>query len=90
MEFALLLIATLLFAAPVFAEEYEKGPNGGQMLDVAGVDAEFLTAGNTVTINVFVPNAPSRFRQMASLQRCSSSAAVAARRFPLRLTERIR
>jgi len=26
------------------------------MLDVAGVDAELMTAGNTVTINVFVPN----------------------------------
>jgi hypothetical protein len=34
----------------------KKGPNGGLMLDVAGVDAELLTAGNTVTFNVFVPN----------------------------------
>ncbi|UGV24666.1 hypothetical protein E0H22_02580 [Rhodopseudomonas boonkerdii] len=58
MKYALLLIATILFAAPASAEEYEKGPNGGQMLDVAGVDAELLTAGNTITINVFVPNTP--------------------------------
>ena len=58
MKFAMLLIAALLFAAPASAEDYEKGPNGGQMLDVAGVDAELLTAGNTVTINVFVPNTP--------------------------------
>jgi hypothetical protein len=59
MKYALLLIATMLFAAPVSAEEYEKGPNGGLMLDVAGIDAELMTAGNTVTINVFVPNAPT-------------------------------
>ena len=53
MKYALLLIATLLFAAPASAEEYEKGPNGGLMLDVAGVDAELLTSGNSITINVF-------------------------------------
>ncbi|MBC9879964.1 MAG: hypothetical protein E6614_34090 [Bradyrhizobium sp.] len=58
MKLALLLIAALSFAVPAFAEDYEKGPNGGLMLDVAGVDAELLTAGNTVTINVFVPNTP--------------------------------
>ena len=53
MKYALLLIVTVLFIAPVYAEDYEKGPNGGLMLDVAGIDAELLTAGNTVTINVF-------------------------------------
>lgn len=58
MRHALLLIATLLFAAPASAEDYEKGPNGGLMLDVAGIDAELLTSGNTVTINAFVPNTP--------------------------------
>ena len=58
MKRALLLVAALSFAVPAFAEEYEKGPNGGLMLDVAGVDAELLTAGNAVTINVFVPNTP--------------------------------
>ena len=58
MRTALLLIAALLFAAPASAEEYEKGPNGGLMLDVAGIDAELLTSGNTVTINAFVPNTP--------------------------------
>ncbi|MFX8397130.1 hypothetical protein ABTL72_19210, partial [Acinetobacter baumannii] len=40
------------------AEDYEKGPNGGLMLDVAGIDAELMTAGNTVTFNIFVPNTP--------------------------------
>ena len=58
MRSALLLVAALLFAAPASAEDYEKGPNGGLMLDVAGIDAELMTAGNTVTFNIFVPNTP--------------------------------
>ena len=58
MKYVLLLIAALTFAFPASADAYEKGPNGGLMLDVAGIDAELLTAGNTVTINVFVPNTP--------------------------------
>jgi len=53
MKYALLLFAALVFAVPASAEEYEKGPNGGLMLDVAGIDAELMTTGNTVTINVF-------------------------------------
>jgi hypothetical protein len=53
MRFILMFIAALVLAAPASAEEYEKGPNGGLMLDVAGIDAELLTSGNTVTINVF-------------------------------------
>lgn len=47
------MIAGLLLVTPAAAEDYEKGPNGGLMLDVAGIDAELLTSGNTVTINVF-------------------------------------
>jgi hypothetical protein len=58
MKYALILIASMMFMISARAEDYEKGPNGGLMLDVAGVDAELLTAGNTVTINVFVPNTP--------------------------------
>jgi len=53
LKFVLLLIAALTFAGPVTAEDYEKGPNGGLMLDVAGIDAELMTSGATVTINVF-------------------------------------
>lgn len=49
------IAAALLLATPVAAEDYEKGPNGGLMLDVAGIDAELLTSGNAVTINVFEP-----------------------------------
>jgi len=47
------IVAAALLAAPAGAEDYEKGPNGGLMLDVAGIDAELLTSGSTVTINVF-------------------------------------
>ena len=49
----LAILAALSMASPAFAEEYEKGPNGGLMLDVAGIDAEQMTSGNTVTINIF-------------------------------------
>lgn len=58
MKFVMALLAALAVASPALAEDYEKGPNGGLMLDVAGIDAELLTAGNTVTINVFEANAP--------------------------------
>lgn len=34
----------------------QKGPNGGLLLEVAGVDAELMTAADSVAINVFVPN----------------------------------
>ena len=53
MRFLLLLFAALAMTSPALAEDYEKGPNGGLMLDVAGIDAELMTSGNTVTINVF-------------------------------------
>lgn len=59
MKFIMLFVASLIFASPVLAEDYEKGPNGGLMLDVAGIDAELLTSGNTVTINVWEPYKPN-------------------------------
>jgi hypothetical protein len=55
----LLILAALVLAFPASAEEYEKGPNGGLMLDVAGIDAELLTSGTTVTINVFKAFSPT-------------------------------
>ena len=58
MRRVLAILAALSMASPAFAEEYEKGPNGGLMLDVAGIDAELMTAGNSVTFNIFVPNTP--------------------------------
>src|ERR1700686_3208920 len=58
MRFVLAILAALSMVSPAFAEEYEKGPNGGLMLDVAGIDAELLASGNTVTINVFEATSP--------------------------------
>ena len=39
MRFVLAILAALSMASQVSAEEYEKGPNGGLMLDVAGIGA---------------------------------------------------
>ena len=58
MRFVLAILAALSMVSPAFAEDYEKGPNGGLMLDVAGIDAELLTSGNTVTINIFAAYKP--------------------------------
>src|ERR1700726_5150328 len=58
MKFVAVILSALSMALPAFSEEYEKGPNGGLMLDVAGIDPELLTSGNTVTINVFEPFKP--------------------------------
>ena len=40
-------------AAAQHAHGSQKGPNGGQLQDVAGVEAELVTSGNIITINVF-------------------------------------
>ncbi len=56
MKYALALVAALVFAGSAIAQHAHgnlKGPNGGQMEDVAGVHAELLTSGNTITINIF-------------------------------------
>jgi nitrogen fixation protein FixH len=56
MKFVLVLVATLAFAGQAAAQHAhgaQKGPNGGQMEDVAGVHAELVTTGNAITINVF-------------------------------------
>jgi hypothetical protein len=49
------LIAFLLVlpAAAQRAHENEKGPNGGPMMDVAGVHAELIASGNMLTFNIF-------------------------------------
>jgi hypothetical protein len=53
-KYALAVVAAIAFAAPAVAQHAHgnKGPNGGIMEDVAGVHAELLTSGNTITINV--------------------------------------
>ena len=55
MKYVLALIATIMLSGPAAAQQAhgDKGPNGGQMEDVAGVHAELMTKGNTITINVF-------------------------------------
>ena len=56
MKYILACLVALAFTAPVSAQHAhgaQKGPNGGQMEDVAGVHAELLTSANTITINIF-------------------------------------
>jgi hypothetical protein len=54
-KYVLAFIAALALTGAGFAQHAhnEKGPNGGQLQDVAGVEAELLVFGNTVTLNVF-------------------------------------
>jgi len=50
-----LVLAALLFAAPAYAQQHShsmKGPNGGVIVDVAGVHVEFLSSSNALTFNV--------------------------------------
>jgi hypothetical protein len=54
MKYVLAPIVTLALtgAAPAQHAHGDKGPNGGQMLDVAGVHAELVISGNAITINI--------------------------------------
>jgi hypothetical protein len=56
MKYVFVLIAALaLSGGAVMQHAYgvEKGPNGGPQEDIAGVDAELLVSGNTITFNIF-------------------------------------
>ena len=56
MKYTLLCVAAFLLVGGLAVAQHkhaDKGPNGGQMQDVAGLHAELLTSGNTITINVF-------------------------------------
>jgi hypothetical protein len=56
MKNALPVIVALTLTSPAAAQHRHgdhKGPSGGQVLDVANVEAELVTSGNTITINVF-------------------------------------
>jgi nitrogen fixation protein FixH len=56
MKNALAVIVALTLTSPAAAQHSHgdhKGPSGGQVLDVANVEAELVTSGNTITINVF-------------------------------------
>ena len=54
MKYVVILVLCLVWSAPSFAQHSHgsKGPNGGQMEDVAGVHAELMTSGNSITFNL--------------------------------------
>lgn len=55
----LIAAAMILWAGMAMAQHSHgstKGPNGGAVQDVAGVHAELVLAGNTVTINILDEN----------------------------------
>ena len=54
-KYALAFAAVFTMASPALAQHAHgaKGPNGGMMEDVAGVHAELITSGNTVSVNIF-------------------------------------
>lgn len=53
MKKLMIIALALLWAGVAVAHGNMKGPNGGPMQDVAGVHAELIVAGNSVTINLF-------------------------------------
>jgi len=59
MKKILILAFAILWAGAAAAQHTHgstKGPNGGVVQDVAGVHAELVVAGNTVTINILDEN----------------------------------
>lgn len=56
MRYALSFLAALIIGTAAMAEPHshgEKGPKGGPMEDVAGLHAELLTSGDTLTLYVY-------------------------------------
>jgi len=51
--FAILLALAWATPSPAQHAHGHKGPNGGQMEDVAGVHLELLASGQNLTLNVF-------------------------------------
>jgi hypothetical protein len=56
MKYVIAPIAALAFSVPALAQHKhshsDKGPSGGPMEDVAGVHAELIVAGKTLTLNI--------------------------------------
>lgn len=56
MKHIVALVFTIALAGSVAAQHGHgemKGPNGGQMQDVAGVHAELIVSGSVITLNIF-------------------------------------
>ena len=56
MKFIFVVVAALALSSAAVAQHAhgtQKGPHGGVMEDVAGVHAELVTSGNTVTLHIF-------------------------------------
>lgn len=55
-KIAMIVAATFLLASTAYAQQHDhghvKGPNGGPVKDVAGVHAEFVSSGVTITFNI--------------------------------------
>jgi len=54
-KYVIALVAALALAGTAIAQHGHgnKGPNGGPLEDVAGVHAELIASGNTITLNIF-------------------------------------
>jgi hypothetical protein len=55
-RYTALIAIALLWSLPAAAQHShgtQKGPNGGPMEDVAGVHAELVAKGTTITLNIF-------------------------------------
>ena len=56
MRYALAFLSALIIGTAALAETHshgEKGPKGGPMEDVAGLHAELLMSGNTITLYIY-------------------------------------
>ena len=56
MRYALAFLAAFIVGTAALAETHshgEKGPKGGPMEDVAGLHAELLASGNTITVYIY-------------------------------------
>ena len=80
MKKTLILTFAILWAGAAAAQHTHgstKGPNGGVVQDVAGVHAELVVAGNTVTIHIIDENNKAAPANGFSARSCSSRAARA-------------
>jgi len=86
MRFVIAIAATLILTGGSFAQHSHgsKGPNGGVLEDVAGVHAELVATGTTITINIL-----DESNKPASTKGMTASALVVngADRETIKLTE---